>query len=247
MVFDRLKNVFEENIGNEILGEADVPEMERPKPKVQPKQKVAKPPRQRIDVIDEDESTWEKLPKESKQPKQQKELQLVPKKNKSMANAPTKKKTYPVLEVFKIKRTIDLNDFISPEAIEDVEFTLTAPTGINPDEVEHFVDYVLAEVIKLRAALVERQESFERILEEHAIIEQKLIDKQQESELTSLIVNTKSNEEKLREQLVNLRLENQELKNRLERAGGSLHNIANKQDRPSTNFDNILPSLDDLL
>ena len=181
MVFDRLKNVFEENIGNEILGEADVPEMERPKPKVQPKQKVAKPPRQRIDVIDEDESTWEKLPKESKQPKQQKELQLVPKKNKSMANAPTKKKTYPVLEVFKIKRTIDLNDFISPEAIEDVEFTLTAPTGINPDEVEHFVDYVLAEVIKLRAALVERQESFERILEEHAIIEQKLIDKQQES------------------------------------------------------------------
>lgn len=246
MVFDRLKNSFEDRLGNEILGEADVPEMERPKPKVEPKPKVVKQPRQRLEVVDEDEATWEKLQKEQKQPKKPKEQQMKiveHKKKQPMGNVPKKKKTYPVLDIFKIQRSINLDDFVTPEMIENVEFTLTAPTGINPDEVERFMDYIVGEVIKLREALQERQSSFECILEEHATIEQKLIDKQQESELTSLIVNTKSKEEKLREQLVNLQLENQDLRNQLARAGSSLRSTATRRNMP--NIDN-LPSLDGL-
>lgn len=246
MVFDRLKNSFEDRLGNEVLGEADVPEMERPKPKVEPKPKVVKQPRQRLEVVDEDEATWEKLQKEQKQPKKPKEHQMKiveHKKKQPMGNVPKKKKTYPVLDIFKIQRSINLDDFVTPEMIENVEFTLTAPTGINPDEVERFMDYIVGEVIKLREALQERQSSFECILEEHATIEQKLIDKQQESELTSLIVNTKSKEEKLREQLVNLQLENQDLRNQLARAGSSLRSTATRRNMP--NIDN-LPSLDGL-
>lgn len=246
MVFDRLKNSFEDRLGNEILGEADVPEMERPKPKVEPKPKVVKQPRQRLEVVDEDEATWEKLQKEQKQTKKPKEHQMKiveQKKKQPMGNVPKKKKTYPVLDIFKIQRSINLDDFVTPEMIENVEFTLTAPTGINPDEVERFMDYIVGEVIKLREALQERQSSFECILEEHATIEQKLIDKQQESELTSLIVNTKSKEEKLREQLVNLQLENQDLRNQLARAGSSLRSTATRRNMP--NIDN-LPSLDGL-
>lgn len=124
-------------------------------------------------------------------------------------------KTYPVLDLLGIARNVNVNGLVTSEDIENTEFSLTAPTGIDPSEVERFCALLEHDISRYRAIIETRQQDFELLLKEVIKLEQELVDKQQESELANFIIDQKSSEERLKEELIELRLENQELKHKL--------------------------------
>lgn len=131
---------------------------------------------------------------------------------KSGVNIFKKETQYPVLQLLGIPLQLDWDNLISDEDIDEVGFTLTAPTGLDPDEVEQFCDSVQNDIREYRRLLELKQKHFVMLLEENAALESKLIEQQQENELANFIIESKSSEEKLKEELVDLRLENSELK-----------------------------------
>lgn len=125
-----------------------------------------------------------------------------------------KEQNYPVLQLLGIPLNLEWNNLISEDDIDNVGFTLTAPTGIDPDEVETFCDSVQNDIKEYRRLLQLKQKHFIMLLDEIVSLEEKLIEQQQENELANFIIQSKTSEEQLKEELVDLRLENQELKER---------------------------------
>lgn len=129
-------------------------------------------------------------------------------------NVLKKEQNYPVLQLLGIPLNLEWNNLISEDDIDNVGFTLTAPTGIDPDEVETFCDSVQNDIKEYRRLLQLKQKHFIMLLDEIGSLEEKLIEQQQENELANFIIQSKTSEEQLKEELVDLRLENQELKER---------------------------------
>lgn len=129
-------------------------------------------------------------------------------------NVLKKEQNYPVLQLLGIPLNLEWNNLISEDDIDNVGFTLTAPTGIDPDEVETFCDSVQNDIKEYRRLLQLKQKHFIMLLDEIVSLEEKLIEQQQENELANFIIQSKTSEEQLKEELVDLRLENQELKER---------------------------------
>lgn len=129
-------------------------------------------------------------------------------------NVLKKEQNYPVLQLLGIPLNLGWNNLISEDDIDNVGFTLTAPTGIDPDEVETFCDSVQNDIKEYRRLLQLKQKHFIMLLDEIVSLEEKLIEQQQENELANFIIQSKTSEEQLKEELVDLRLENQELKER---------------------------------
>lgn len=123
-----------------------------------------------------------------------------------------KDQQYPVLQLLGIPLNLDWNNLISEKDIDEVGFTLTAPTGIDPDEVETFCDSVQNDIREYRKLLELKQKHFIMLLDEIVSLEDKLIEQQQENELANFIIQSKTSEEQLKEELVDLRLENGELR-----------------------------------
>lgn len=139
----------------------------------------------------------------------------------SQTNDITYKKSrnnYPVLEVLGIEEDIDISGLITPDDIANTEFTLVAPTGINPKEVESFCDNLIIQLGKYRELIIKRQQDFKVLLDENANLVNKMAEQKQESDLASLLMTQKNSEDKLREQVINLQNENRELKEKLKSA-----------------------------
>lgn len=146
-------------------------------------------------------------------------------------------KNFPILEILGIEKDINIDGYITELDIENTEFTLTAPTGINPKEVEVFCNKLQRDVSIYRNLILSRQEDFMKLLEEALKLESKLVKRQNENELANFVITQKNNEEKLKELVVELRIENQELKNRLAR----LENNTTTQNNNNNNNKRSLP------
>lgn len=129
-------------------------------------------------------------------------------------NSIKKDQNYPVLQLLGIPLNLDWNDLISEDDIDNVGFTLTGPTGFDPDEVETFCDGVQNDIKEYRRLLQLKQKHFIMLLDEIGSLEEKLIEQQQENELANFIIESKTSEEQLKEEIVDLRIENQELRGR---------------------------------
>lgn len=225
-------------LGNESLGDINPKllkekEVEAVKPPKEKKIKEAKPKKEKK-IKEEAKPAKEKKIKEVKPPKEKKikktSEQLVEEKPiqkvnfksiesfEELENITTNfsHKSYPILEMLGIPATYNASGVSHISEFEDAEFTRVAPVGIEISEVERFVDKTIEEIKKLHSIILERQSSFDKLLNEANAIQAKLIAKQHDDQLTSSILETKQKEDELKEKIVELQFENQELKHRLE-------------------------------
>lgn len=223
-IFSRVQNKLENEIGNETIGDYGF-EKNRPQSDVPSKNKKVKKEKSKKELKQKEKTKKEKIKKEKPKkeelikdsmtvfniPKIEEDTFQIPKLPETI-ELPTKNKKYPVLELLGISKDVDFSHLISVEDIENAEFSLTAPTGLDPREVEVFCNKLEHDIAQYRAIILNRQEDFVKLLDEVLKLENQLIEKQQESELASFIIDQKSTEEKLKEELLELRLENQELR-----------------------------------
>ena len=202
-----------------------------------------------------EEVIQEEAPKKVKKNKKMKSNLEIPKTEDEVLEIPkSTKKNYAVLDFLGISQEVDLRGLITPQEINDMEFHLIAPTGIDPDEVNDFCERLQRELFNYIDIIKQREIDFKKVLERLDDTEKKLIEKQQESELANFIIDSKSNEEKLKEELLELRLENNELKSKLKlveqqktQQTKQMPTLQQEEitEFPKDDFDEMLDSLDD--
>jgi len=125
----------------------------------------------------------------------------------SIPSNPSKK--YPVLEMLGIDFEPDICNLTTPEDMDNVVFDMSAPTGLNPDQVEQFFNKIQSDLAIYRNIIDNRQKDFIMLLEQINSLTDKIVEHNQEQELASYIVDDNGQE------VENLRLENSELKSQI--------------------------------
>lgn len=124
--------------------------------------------------------------------------------------------SHPVLELLNIPITRTADGLLTSTEVENIEFTLTSPTGLAVEEVSNFlfkIEQTLDAYVRL---LNERNQDFIKLLAQCEKLEQEIISMKQENELSSLIGTRLKEEDRLRQEIVNLRLENEQLLSKLQ-------------------------------
>lgn len=147
-----------------------------------------------------------------------------------------------LLKLIGVELEPQIGNLITPNDVENVEFSVTAPTGLNAEEVEQFCDSVQRDISVYLNIIKSRQIDFLKLLEHCGELEKKLVEQREESQLASYIVQGSSDEDKLRDKIANLQIENMELKEKLANFEKS-DNTVNSND--ITKEQAKLPMLDD--
>lgn len=147
-----------------------------------------------------------------------------------------------LLKLIGVELEPQIGNLITPDDVENVEFSVTAPTGLNAEEVEQFCDSVQRDISVYLNIIESRQIDFLKLLEHCGELEKKLVEQREESQLASYIVQGSSDEDKLRDKIANLQIENMELKEKLANFEKS-DNTVNSND--ITKEQAKLPMLDD--
>lgn len=147
-----------------------------------------------------------------------------------------------LLKLIGVELEPQIGNLITPNDVENVEFSVTAPTGLNAEEVEQFCDSVQRDISVYLNIIESRQIDFLKLLEHCGELEKKLVEQREESQLASYIVQGSSDEDKLRDKIANLQIENMELKEKLANFEKS-DNTVNSND--ITKEQAKLPMLDD--
>ena len=147
-----------------------------------------------------------------------------------------------LLKLIGVELEPQIGNLITPDDVENVEFSVTAPTGLNAEEVEQFCDSVQRDISVYLNIIKSRQIDFLKLLEHCGELEKKLVEQREESQLASYIVQGSSDEDKLRDKIANLQIENMELREKLANFEKS-DNTVNSND--ITKEQAKLPMLDD--
>lgn len=126
-----------------------------------------------------------------------------------------KDKKYTFLNLMNIPIKTDLEKLRTAEELDDIEFTMTAPTGLSVNEVENYVESTILEVVQYRELLEKRDRDIITLADEIERIQALLLKNQEENQLADLIKNSHSKESKLSEEITDLRIENAKLKNEI--------------------------------
>lgn len=199
-IINTIKDSIENSLGNETIGEKEVENKKNKEKKVKKR------------IIEEKVIQKEKKKKVIKEEIIEEDIiDLLPK--KTLDN----KKVHPVLDLLGIDPEPNLVGLMDSKELEDIEFNITAPTGLDANQVEKVFDKVLNTLIKYENIVKKRQEDFVALVNEIKNLEQKIIEKQTENQLASFITEKTNNEEKLKEELLELKIENNELKEKLKK------------------------------
>ncbi len=222
---------FGEALASETLGEVD--KKKKKKISKEPPKKPAKKPKE----TKKKKATEEVAPKLVK--KTIKEEPLVEPEEQGFTYA---NKAEGLLKLIGVELEPQIGNLITPDDVENVEFSVTAPTGLNAEEVEQFCDSVQRDISVYLNIIESRQIDFLKLLEHCGELEKKLVEQREESQLASYIVQGSSDEDKLRDKIANLQIENMELKEKLANFEKS-DNTVNSND--ITKEQAKLPMLDD--
>lgn len=118
---------------------------------------------------------------------------------------------YPVLQFLNIPRRIDVSGLATPDTIENVEFSLSVPSGINPSEVEKFLNSLQKDLSKLYRKIAVREEEFDKLLEETNRLQDKLIEINQKRSMVESLSQDKTVVDKLKDEIVDLKMKNASL------------------------------------
>lgn len=223
---------FGEVLASETLGEVD-----KKKKKKISKEATKKEPTKKPKETKKKKATEEVAPKVIK--KAVKEEPLVEPEEQGFTYA---NKAEGLLKLIGVELEPQIGNLITPDDVENVEFSVTAPTGLNAEEVEQFCDSVQRDISVYLNIIESRQIDFLKLLEHCGELEKKLVEQREESQLASYIVQGSSDEDKLRDKIANLQIENMELKEKLANFEKS-DNTVNKND--ITKEQAKLPMLDD--
>ena len=223
---------FGEVLASETLGEVD-----KKKKKKISKEATKKEPTKKPKETKKKKATEEVAPKVIK--KVIKEEPLVEPEEQGFTYA---NKAEGLLKLIGVELEPQIGNLITPDDVENVEFSVTAPTGLNAEEVEQFCDSVQRDISVYLNIIESRQIDFLKLLEHCGELEKKLVEQREESQLASYIVQGSSDEDKLRDKIANLQIENMELKEKLANFEKS-DNTVNSND--ITKEQAKLPMLDD--
>lgn len=223
---------FGEVLASETLGEVD-----KKKKKKISKEATKKQPTKKPKEAKKKKATEEVAPKVIK--KTIKEEPLVEPEEQGFTYA---NKAEGLLKLIGVELEPQIGNLITPDDVENVEFSVTAPTGLNAEEVEQFCDSVQRDISVYLNIIESRQIDFLKLLEHCGELEKKLVEQREESQLASYIVQGSSDEDKLRDKIANLQIENMELKEKLANFEKS-DNTVNSND--ITKEQAKLPMLDD--
>lgn len=223
---------FGEVLASETLGEVD-----KKKKKKISKESAKKEPVKKPKESKKKKATEEVAPKPIK--KAIKEGPLVKPEEQGFTYA---NKAEGLLKLIGVELEPQIGNLITPDDVENVEFSVTAPTGLNAEEVEQFCDSVQRDISVYLNIIESRQIDFLKLLEHCGELEKKLVEQREESQLASYIVQGSSDEDKLRDKIANLQIENMELKEKLANFEKS-DNTVNSND--ITKEQAKLPMLDD--
>lgn len=223
---------FGEVLASETLGEVD-----KKKKKKISKESAKKEPVKKPKESKKKKATEEVAPKPIK--KTVKEEPLIEPEEQGFTYA---NKAEGLLKLIGVELEPQIGNLITPNDVENVEFSVTAPTGLNAEEVEQFCDSVQRDISVYLNIIESRQIDFLKLLEHCGELEKKLVEQREESQLASYIVQGSSDEDKLRDKIANLQIENMELKEKLANFEKS-DNTVNSND--ITKEQAKLPMLDD--
>lgn len=223
---------FGEVLASETLGEVDKKKKKKISKESAKKEPVKKPKESKKKKV-----TEEVAPKPIK--KAIKEEPLVKPEEQGFTYA---NKAEGLLKLIGVELEPQIGNLITPNDVENVEFSVTAPTGLNAEEVEQFCDSVQRDISVYLNIIESRQIDFLKLLEHCGELEKKLVEQREESQLASYIVQGSSDEDKLRDKIANLQIENMELKEKLANFEKS-DNTVNSND--ITKEQAKLPMLDD--
>lgn len=223
---------FGEVLASETLGEVD-----KKKKKKISKESAKKEPTKKPKESKKKKATEEVAPKPIKKVVKEKPLVEPEEQGFTYAN-----KAEGLLKLIGVELEPQIGNLITPNDVENVEFSVTAPTGLNAEEVEQFCDSVQRDISVYLNIIESRQIDFLKLLEHCGELEKKLVEQREESQLASYIVQGSSDEDKLRDKIANLQIENMELKEKLANFEKS-DNTVNSND--ITKEQAKLPMLDD--
>lgn len=223
---------FGEALASETLGEVDKKKKKKISKEATKKELTKKPKETK-----KKKATEEVAPKVIK--KTIKEEPLVEPEEQGFTYA---NKAEGLLKLIGVELEPQIGNLITPDDVENVEFSVTAPTGLNAEEVEQFCDSVQRDISVYLNIIESRQIDFLKLLEHCGELEKKLVEQREESQLASYIVQGSSDEDKLRDKIANLQIENMELKEKLANFEKS-DNTVNSND--ITKEQAKLPMLDD--
>lgn len=221
-IINKIKNSVENTFGNELLGteEIDKPEEKKEPPKVKKKPKK-----------NEKKSFFERV-KSQPETKPSLSEKVLNKKEKPkddvLKSAYSAEDIYNNIQDFDEEEIIHAADsgfeflgltykeipegIIRPIDIDQVEFDLIAPTGLDPNQVENFLNQVEKDIKLIYEIIETNKNGFNLAIKEYKQLESKYIAKRQEVELANIFNESKSEEDRLRNEIFDLRLEIQELK-----------------------------------
>ena len=223
---------FGEVLASETLGEVD-----KKKKKKIPKESAKKEPIKKPKESKKKKATEEVAPKPIKRTIKEEPLVKPEEQGFTYAN-----KAEGLLKLIGVELEPQIGNLITPNDVENVEFSVTAPTGLNAEEVEQFCDSVQRDISVYLNIIESRQIDFLKLLEHCGELEKKLVEQREESQLASYIVQGSSDEDKLRDKIANLQIENMELREKLANFEKS-DNTVNNND--ITKEQAKLPMLDD--
>lgn len=235
-----IKDKIADTLGNEIIGSVkDKKEKERvekpvppKKPKKQKKAKKPKPKKEKKPLFEKPKFDFKKN-KEEQKPKKNFAMQQLEKQEKSRKDRDSK-----LLDIYNIDKVSNIDSLLSSEDVDNVEFTLIAPTGLDPKEVAKFLNEVSYSISEYISIIENRDREIQLLSKANSELEDKLEDEKQSSDFAQMISNRDNKEAELQEKMLNLQIENENIKNKYNALRQKVKEIENQR------MDVVLPTIE---
>lgn len=228
----KIKDKIADTLGNEIIGSVkDKKVKERVEKPVPPKKtKKPKPKKEKKPLFEKPNFDFKKPQKE---PKKNFAMQQLEKQEKERKDRDSK-----LLDIYNIDKISNIEDLLSSEDVDNVEFTLIAPTGLDPKEVSKFLNEVSYSINEYISIIKNRDREIQLLSKANSELEDKLEDEKQSSDFAQMISNRDNKEAELQEKMLNLQIENENIKNKYNALRQKVKEIENQR------MDVVLPTIE---
>lgn len=226
MAFSRFKEKISQKLGDEIIGEMEKPiEIEKPKKKIKLKNAKEKPIKKK-EVIEEPIS---KHPQVETKPETKPKTSSLEEKLSRLGvdtgvSKTATKSADNVLNLFGIQKEYMSEDLLDIDYVKNVQFDITAPTGLDPHQVSKFCGELENAVSEYIRIVKQRDEDISKLSAEISRLERIMQEEKERSHLSQFITNNTNRTNQLEATILDLRAMNEDLKRENERLAREVAN-----------------------
>lgn len=222
--FKKIKESTSEKFGNEKIGEIDKTR-EKKKGTKKKKPKKGKSKKEKKSFFNKKEKNIDDFIKTENTPTSQKQINHINTVEQEDDDYSKYIKTDKaggrsrsmVLNQLGVREGVIIPDgLITPEAIDNVEFTMVVPSGLDPDEVAEFCNVLERGVTDYRNELKTIHNEKEKLIDEILRIETQIIEQRNQEALNAFITQGNDVKDKLQNDLVDIQMKYTELKQKNE-------------------------------